>query len=213
MFNLKSILKLILLIPTFNLLAQFPAPTDFSYQLDYIELNQWGVCLGQTVYGPSFCSHFRWKMPDTSLTGATLEYYEIYNVFEQDTNLIHNLSDTTFTTTVPYEGDLFVVAVYSNPQGKSEPSNIINNPGIPINIYEAQLIPEITIKHISETELLQIESIKRIVNIKILSINGQILYNEGNINHFIYIGNLKPGLYIIEFIDDDSHILREKFIK
>jgi len=213
MTRMKRIILLIILVLSFNLYGQFPSPNDFCYKLDYIELDQWGVCNGQTVYGPSYCSHFVWRILDTSSTEAFLEYFEIYNIFNGDTTLIHSLSDTTYTTTTPYEGDLYVIAVYSNPSGKSEPSNIINNPGIPIGIKETDYIPEITIKYNLQTEFLEIESNKSLADIKIFNSKGQIIYNEENINTCIFIGNLKPGIYIIEIIDNVNHIYRDKIIK
>ena len=207
------IILLLFILSYNNLYAQFPSPSDFSYHLEYFGLDEWGVCNGQPVNGPSYCSHFIWRMPDTSITEASLEYFEIYNIYNSDTNWIHSLSDTSYTTTTPYEGDLYVIAVYSNPSGKSKPSNIINNPGIPIGIKETGYITEIIINYNLETEFIEIESKKSLTNIKIFDLKGQIIYNEENIITCIFIGNLKPGIYIIEITDNVNHIYRDKIIK
>jgi hypothetical protein len=210
---MKRVVQFILLIQSLNVCAQFPEPRDFNYILNYIELDQWGVCDGQTVYGPSYCSYFTWNYPDTSSTEALLEHFEIYNIFSGDTNLIHSLSDTTYTTTTPYEGDLYVIAAYTNPVGNSAPSNIVNNPGIPIGIEQTVLNPEINIKYNTENELLKIESNNHLNNIKILNSKGQIIYNEENTGNTVFIGNLKSGIYVVEIIYDTDRIYREKIIK
>jgi hypothetical protein len=207
-----SLIQLLFIIPGFHLFAQFPAPTDFSYKLDYIELDQWGECLGEIVYGPSYCSHFKWKLPDTTSTEAVLEYFDIYNVIKQDTFLIHSLSDTTYTTSTPYEGDLFVIALYSNPQGKSEPSNIVNNPGIPIRIEETVIIPEIHIGYNSTGEFLSIVSNEDVISIRLLDVKGQIIYNEENASSNVYIGNFAPGIYFVEIMKNNNYIYLKKII-
>jgi hypothetical protein len=154
MISLKRVLQLILLIQSLNICAQFPAPNNFIYTLNYIEVDQWGVCDEQSVYGPSYCSYFTWNYPDTASTEAILEHFEIYDILMGDTILVHSLSDTNFTTTTPYEGYLYVVAEYSNPVGESAPSNIVYIPGIPIGIKKTVLIPEIDLKYNTENDIL-----------------------------------------------------------
>ena len=195
-----------------NLYGQFPSPTNFNYHCEYIEWDQWGVCNDQTVFGPSFCSHFYWSAPDTSLTDAIFEYYKIYNVFNNDTNLIQSLSDTSFTTTTPYEGKLFVMAVYANPAGKSERSNIVTCDGIPISTKEKDYKPEKTIYYNPETQRLRIESARTLKHIRIVNSSGQIIYNGKSIMPGIYIGNLKQGIYIIEITDQFNNTCSDKII-
>jgi hypothetical protein len=213
MINLKRVLQLILLIQSLNICAQFPAPNNFIYTLNYIELDQWGVCDEQTVYGPSYCSYFIWNYPDTFSTEAILEHFEIYNILNCDTILVHSLSDTTFITTTPYEGYLYVIAAYSNPLGKSAPSNIVYIPGIPIGIQQTVIIPDIDLKYNSENDILIIESEKKINNIKILNIEGQTVFNNWNTAKHINIRNLKPGIYIVEIIYDINQLYQKKIIK
>ena len=201
------------MIQTVCLSGQFPPPGNFSYQLNYIEMDQWGVCNGETVYGPSYCSYFKWDFPDTSLTEATLEYFEIYNVFNGDTCLIHSLPDTFYITTTPYEGDVYVIAVYSNPTGKSEPSNVVTVDEIPVSTDDTDNIPGIILHYDPETEFLQIGSVRSLKHIRIIDSNGQITHNEKNITSGVYVGNLIPGIYIIEITDQINTLYREKIIK
>lgn len=206
-------IQAILLILSLNLYSQFPSPKNFDYRLTYIELDQWGVCDGETVYGPSYCSSFSWQLPDTSLTEAQLESFELFDIVSNDTIFIHSLTDTVYITTTPYEGDLFVIAVYSNPSGRSEPSNIVNNPGIPIGIDETDFESDISLIQYPEKDFLLINTNTEIKLVRIINLNGQPVYEERNENFQIYIGNLKSGIYIIELMDLNNHFLRKKFTK
>ena len=79
----------ILISISIKCLAQFPAPTNFHFSYYYILLGEWGVCCGQSVNGPGYCSYFNWSVPDTASTEATLEYYKIYF-----NNNLYNTVDT-----------------------------------------------------------------------------------------------------------------------
>lgn len=196
-----------------SLYSQFPPPQNFNYQLDYFEMDEWGECNEQPVMGPSYCSHFDWELPDTSLTEAVLESYELYNVVDTDTNLIHSLSDTIYITTTPYAGDLFVLALYSNPSGKSEPSNIVNNPGIPIDLNDNEFETDIELTQDMGENFLIIRANTDLKRIRIINLSGQVVFDERNSNMQIYIGDLKSGVYIIEVEDNNSNYLRKKVLK
>ena len=202
-----------ILILSVNVFAQFPPPQNFNYQLNYIEMDKWGECDGQFMAGPAFCSRYQWSFPDTALTASVLASFEIYNVFQNDTLFIHALSDTIYENTIPYEGDLFVVAVYSIPEGKSGPSNIVNNPGIPIPVNEPNFKSDIRIRQFSENNWLEIVSNTKIICLKITDITGHQVCNEKNLTLPIYIGHLKPGIYIIEVSAGLNQSVKKKFIK
>lgn len=210
---MQRFLRLIPLMLSITVFAQFPPPQNFNYQLEYFEIDQWGECNGQFLAGPSYCSNFRWSLPDTSLTEALLTSYEIYNILKEDTLLIHALSDTLYITTTPYEGDLFAVAVYSDPSGKSGPSNMVNNPGIPISISETNVDPDFNIKQFPGENWLTIEAYTTISRIKIFDLNGHLINDKRNVNLPLYIGHLKPGVYIIEIRNSHNKSARTKFIK
>lgn len=123
------------------------------------------------------------------------------------------ISNTEWILLENIREDYHVIAIYSNPQGKSEPSNIVNNPGIPIQIEEPVIIPEINISYNPANEFLRIESNEGVIGIKLLNVKGQIIYKEDNISPDLYIGNLAPGIYFVEIIGNNKHICREKIIK
>jgi hypothetical protein len=142
--SIKAMIKVLsinlLLLISLNAFAQFPVPTDFQFNYTYIMIEQSGFCEGQVVGGPTYCSTFSWNAPDTAGLTTQLEFYRIYYqmYFMQDSTpiIIAEVNETFHNMEIGILGKIWVTAVYSNPDGESEPSNIIINDDLPISIEE-----------------------------------------------------------------------------
>jgi len=175
-------------------------------------MDEWGVCNGIAVTGPAYCSIFSWSPPGSLQTDATPGHYEIYNDFNGEIRLIHSLPDTSYVTSTPYEGWLYVVAVYSNPDGVSDTSNSIFVEGIPIGIKENRALTEISITYSSETGLLKVVTDENISSYKIINSSG-IVMGTGKINHSpVNPGDLQPGIYFVEILRDHHRLAVGKII-
>lgn len=62
---MKKYLIIILVALPFMTFAQYPAPTNFEYTLEYFEIGEWGGCGDEYIEGPGYCSFFIWNVPDT----------------------------------------------------------------------------------------------------------------------------------------------------
>lgn len=210
---MKNLIACIAALLCLTAKAQFPAPSNFIYEMDYIELGEDGWCDGVAVNGPSHCSSFTWNMPDTSNTNATLNNFEIYNITDGVTTLIHSLTDTNYTVGEAYADTLYVIAIYSNPEGQSEPSNFEFSEGIPVGIDNVSLQESSyklrfnqtskTLETISDTPLKQID---------IYNLDGKLVYSDKGKMRTINLNNLSSGLYIFFAKDEDNRIYNRKLL-
>jgi len=157
----------------------FPQPTNFQFSYTYISTGGlgWGVCSDTVIYGPAYCSSFIWNTPDTSLTTASLAYYNlyIYDAFLLDTLLITSTTDTSFEISQGFIGEMWVTAIYTGPSGESVPSNTVVNDDLPISIEEELLKANINVFYNSNIKQLVIENAEKIENYKLFDINGKII--------------------------------------
>lgn len=195
--------------------AQFPAPTSFQFSYDYIMIGEWGDCDGQAIYGPTYCSHFNWITPDTTITSANLEYYNIYyfEYYSNDTSIIASLTDTFYDVELGVVGEVWVTAVYSNPDGESDSSNVVINPDLPISIDEIDLKEEIEIYYNARLKQLVINNRDKIKTITIYNIQGCRLMTKNVIRNSLNLGNFSAGVYIVEIITKDNVAIRNKIVK
>jgi len=191
-----------------NLYSQFPAPISFQFSYDYIMLDEWGFCAGESINGPEYCSYFSWTPPDTSSTDATLNYYLIYH----DYNPVVSVTDTFYTTTGGFIGELWVTAVYTNPDGESEFSNIVVNNNLPISIEEAELDEKPKIIYNKKNNQLLIDNINNIKLLRIYDIKGIEIYSKICISSTFNMVNLNNGLYIIEIVNNNNRVQRQKIL-
>lgn len=193
--------------------AQFPAPAGFNYTLTYYSFEQWGVCNGRPVVGPCYCSYFYWRMPDTLLTESTLDHFEIFNNFDGKTSMIISLEDTSMTSSDAYEGYLYVVAVYTNPDGRSEPSDSTFIPGIPIGTENLKAQDNFTIRYYSPSGLLHIASAEPVKSVRIINSLGQIVMSDNIVHSQIYIGGFSRGIYFVELTCSNKKTYSTKIFK
>lgn len=204
----KNVLLLLILLTNFlSLSAQFPAPQNLNLSIDYIEIDQWGECNGQTVNGPAYCSHFSWNFPD-SVSDTLFDYFVIYNFFHLETTKIATTKDTSYVTPNAYIGNLWVTAVYSEPDGESEPSNIVNINELPINIKKIYSDLQSLLHYEPTSKTLTVDFVKNIQFIKIYQLNGQCVLNSTkSINN---LGSFLPGIYFVVVTDNNNVIRGEK---
>ncbi len=108
--------------------AQFPAPTSFQISINYIHIDEVSFCNNQLVYGPNYCNQYSWQTPDTSITSAILTGYRVY----KDGQLFLLTTANGEDTLGIYLGSFHVTAIYENPPGESEASNVIIVDDLPI---------------------------------------------------------------------------------
>lgn len=195
--------------------AQYPEPTNFTFDYDYIMLNEWGVCGGNTVCGPCYCSHFRWSSPDTSETTASFEYYQVYysDLYSQNSTIIGTSTDTFLNLIFGVLGDVWVTAVYSNPDGESSPSNKITNADLPIAVAESKVNNDFSAFYDDKTESVVLGNYQAPLEIRIYNSNGRMVKKQNINNKYINLQGLSPGLYIIKAMDNNHISFHQKILK
>ena len=215
---MKSHFVLFGLILSLTISAQFPEPRNFAFAYSYIMIGQSEVCgpetngPGDLIYGPAYCTHFEWNRPDTAPTSAHLESYKIYyQSLQNKTTVLATTTDTSYYMAIGIMGKVWVTAVYSNPAGESLISNIQENGDLPIAIKELNLSAE-GITYDRENQTIILNNIDKPQVIKIIDATGKVI-KKVNDSKLISVNNLIPGLYFIEYKDENSKVLRFKFIR
>ena len=195
-------LAVLLFFVSTGLMAQFPAPVNFQFGYDYIELDDWGVCNGKGIRGPSYCSSFSWETPDMSTTTANLTKYKIYYKSEYNEKVVIDSTTINFSTKeIGIVGSIWVTAVYSNPTGESLASNVISNASLPVHVRETKEPNKLQLRVDNAMKRIIINSDLIIQQVSILSLDGRVIYKQRSSADTIGTDNLPAGLYIIK-IDD-----------
>lgn len=212
---MKTLIGILFVISSISVFGQFPEPTNFNFSYEYIMIDESGYCAGQWVYGPTYCSHFTWTAPDTNSTNSTFEYYDLYyySYGTQDTNILTTTTDLFFDMEIGIMGEIWVTAVYSNPDGESLPSNIIINEDLPISVNENHLQNELNIFYDNKNQEIKITNGESVSQIKIYNCQGELINSNKSNRTKINIENFSTGLYIIEIINNDQNFIRQKIIK
>jgi hypothetical protein len=196
------------------------APRFFKYNLVYTEIGEWSVCCGKGVSGPNYCTTFSWTPPDTSGIPEKLQYYKIHNINNFNGNItIDSTMDTTFCINAGYEGELFATAVYSNPYLESEPSNIIIQGGLPIQIKENDIINKDYIIYPNPNDgnfTLEFPNPENNqVQIIITDITGKIIIETTSTQEqYNYTGNeLQSGIYLVTVKGDNGFNVSKMVVK
>jgi len=200
-------IAIVLLILCFQLsYSQFPSPTNFVFSSDYLPMGETGVCAGEAINGPAYCDSYIWEEPNLGGTTATLEYYNVYNS-DPDYN---NVVIITSTTNIHYEvnggllGHAWITAVYSNPEGESEPSNIQTNDDLPLSISELNKNKEAIIYYNQIAQKITLLNDVEIKQLKIFDINGRCVktYTKQNLEFDVF--GLSHGIYYIKILTDKN---------
>lgn len=189
-------LSFLMLLPL-AAVAQFPAPSNFGISINYILTDQWDYCENEIVFGPTYCIIFSWNTPDTSGVSAILAGYRLY---KEDT-IFHTLSDTILEVTGPQIGKFYVTALYENPPGESDSSNIVIIDDLPIATKETQTEGKIEIGFdISQQQLI----VKGYANAKTLSVFNlqgvRVLHTE-KVPERLNLEGLPSGAYLAVVLD------------
>jgi len=204
---------ILLLLISLSAFAQFPAPTNFSLQGQYIELGQSSFCLGShPVTGPSNCSSYSWEAP-TETTTATLDHYNVYSKYESVVKLSFSETSTSHWSQAAPLGDFWVTAVYTNPTGESLPSNVaIGWTALPTENKLIKSTTENIIFNYSE-QTLKIRTDKTMLKLNLINSNGRVVKCIQNNSKSISISELPKGFYIVEVYCENADILRQKIVK
>jgi len=201
--------------------AQFPAPRSFTMRMEYILIGDLGHCCERTVAGPTYCTTFMWEAPDLSETETQLMGYNIYQYYNPSW-IYYDGMEIPFSegvifaqTTEPYLqmeigsiGAMWVTAVYSNPEGESELSNIVVNDALPISVKEIKA-QNVFLTYNKQKGGIEIECVENITSFSIFCLNGiKILLPE--ISDFIDTKNLEKGVYIIKITTKDGGVVSDK---
>lgn len=177
--------------------AQFPAPANFGISVNYILTDQWSFCENEIVFGPNYCIIFSWNTPDTSAISAVLAGYRIY---KEDT-IFHTLSDTILQVTGPQLGKFYVTALYENPPGESDSSNILIIDDLPIATKETQTEGKIEIGFDISQQQLIVKGYANAKNLSVFNLQGvRVLYTE-KVPERLSLEGLPPGAYLAVVLD------------
>ena len=193
---------------------EFPAPSNFTVEYDYILLDDWsGGCGDVTVAGPAYITYFNWDEPDLSSTDAILEFYTIYykDYMGEDATFITR--DNYYCVEQGFMGDMHVKATYSNPDGESEASNIATIYGLPTGINSNELSQDIELIFDKEAGILKVDNnTKPVKNILLYDLNGRKILDNQNSNNYITTNKLTIGTYIVSVVFQDGRLQNVKFV-
>ncbi|MCL2073545.1 MAG: T9SS type A sorting domain-containing protein [Marinilabiliaceae bacterium] len=201
---------------------QFPAPQNFEMTYTYYKWDEWGMCAGDVVYGPTYCSTFQWEVPYLTETSAQLTGYNLYyyytDVYYEGMEIpIDNVVLVAHTTNnylqmeVGIIGLLWVTAVYTEPEGESVHSNYEFNDDLPISIDKSE-IPSYSIVYNQQERAVEIFGIENIKSIAIYGLDGILLNSIDDCNNIIEMKNISQGVYIIKITTETGNIISDKIV-
>ena len=176
-----------------GLYGQFPAPCFFQFSYDYIPIDELGECNDSSLYGPAYCSHFSWCPPDTSQTDAKLDCYRIY----QDGFPLVSLVDTCYHTVGGFIGKLYVTAIYKDPYGESDSSNVVSNYDLPISYGAGVSHENFRMRFSRQNGLLIPNDVQGTYSLIIYDILGRELLCTPSVKGPVDVSRFAPGMYLI----------------
>ena len=108
---------------------------------------------------------------------------------------------------------MWVTAIYSNPSGESEPSNVVVNEDLPISVGENDLQNELSIFYDVNNQKVFIKNGEDNYKINIFNTQGKLILSQNRTKDGISIDYLQKGLYIVEILVEDKEVKRMKIIK
>lgn len=175
-------------------MAQFPVPTSFQVNVNYIHLGESDWCDGQVVQGPTYCNLFSWETPDTANTPATLTGYRIY----KNSEFFLATSNTNADTSGGYMHTTFyVTAVYENPAGESEPSNSVYIGDLPVGTDEALYQEPIGIWFDPVQQALRVRGAERVRTLWVYDMQGKLVFSTDAVSRVLRVEDLPAGVYMV----------------
>jgi len=186
----------------------------------YVPIGEGGVCGSEPIFGPSYCTEFRWEAPDLTGTNAQLIGYNVYS-YQSENNcegMEIPLSEGRLIayTTGTYllmefgSGSVWVTAVYSNPDGESEPSNIACNYDLVVSIKEVKT-RDILLTYNKQRNGIEIKGTENVATLRIFCLTGFEIPIQV-VSDFINTQNMKKGVYIVKVTTKDNRIIIKKLI-
>ncbi len=202
----KSLIILFVFLYQTGFSQAFPAPSDFVYTYDYIEMNHQGYCEGEMVDGPYYCSHFEWEEPNFTEITASFDHYNIYmsDLEGNDITVLGTTTETNFEMGIGIIGNVWITAVYIDPDSESEPSNISSNESLPLSIDEQNIDNINYIVYNRESKKILILDHKKVINIKVIDLNGKISKSYYDFNTELDLSELEEGVYVIEYTTNNT---------
>ena len=200
----------------------FPAPHSFDMTYVYFG-NIPGWCDGQPATLSSYCTTLEWEEPDLSETEAQLIGYNLYffytwTYYEGMEIPFSEVEQIAFTTSnylilnQGFIGVLWVTALYSEPEGESEPSNYHFNEDLPISIDKDE-ISSYSIIYNKQQNVVKISGIENINSVTIFSLDGsQINFVTDNDFNRISLKNISKGVYIVKITTALGNIISDRII-
>ncbi len=198
----KAILLYLIILPAL-VFAQFPAPDSFQVSVHYITMDQSDWCAGQLVQGPAYCNLFSWQAPDTANTPATLTEYRIY----KDNEIFLSTSDTDADTAGMYLGSSFyVTAIYEDPAGESEPSNVVVIGDLPMATGAVQGSHQIEIGFDLSRQVLIIQGAEYARALRVYDMQGGLVFSTDAVPAVLRVEGLRTGIYGVIVQDRQGRI-------
>jgi len=204
--------------------AQFPAPHSFKMSYRYFQLDGPGdICCGKWVFGPTYCTDFWWEAPDLSETDAQLTGYNIYCyptwIYYPGMEIPFSEAEIVTHTTYPYMqmeigiiGVVWVTAVYSDPDGESDPSNIQYNTDLPIAIQKVDQQP-FSLTCNKQKNGIEINGLENITSLRIFRLDGtEIAPGSASDFRFIDTKDLAKGVYVVRITTGEGGVVSEKIV-
>jgi len=205
---------LIVLLFSINAFAQFPPPSNLTYSLQYNN-DMWGVvCDGVNLPEYGYCSTFSWEAADTAYSDSDFLHYSLLMVDlnnVNDTVLLSTTEETLIEMPFGLYGYVCVKAVYSNPEGISEPSNWVYNGDLPIFIKEENAVEDPHLFFNPNMGTLNLDHGEEVKEICVFDINGKQLLKLDHFSGSKKI-NLTSGLYIVELQCVNGRVIKQKIM-
>jgi len=209
----------IVLIPISS--VTFPAPQNFIMDYHYFMIDESGICGGEIVIGATYCTTFWWDAPDVSETDAQLTGYNIYyypfgykldEIPYSEGSIIFQTTNTYVQLEIGIIGYTWVTAIYTEPDGESEPSNYQFNEDLPISVNEVKT-KQYSIFHNKQKNGIEINGIENITLIEVFSLDGiEIISVKNSDFSFINTKNCNKGVYLIKIQTSGGKIITDKII-
>lgn len=173
--------------------AQFPSPNFFQIGIGYIRMDEVGWCSGQLVYGPNYCNQYSWQTPDTSTTSAILTEYRVYKDDQLFLLTTANGGDTLGT----FLGSFYVTALYENPSGESEASNVVVVDDLPIATGEVQDKGKIKIGFNLSQHCLTVDGAMNARTLGIYNLQGSQVFFTDAVPEKLELEGFAAGAYFV----------------
>jgi len=211
---MKTISLAFFLFLTVHVFGQFPAPTNFTYRLAYTNQRPCYNCCSLPENG-TYCSNFLWNAPDTTSIISTLSHYNIYYrpVGTQSSTVIATSTVLSKSFYFGPTGDMWITAVYSNPSGESNPSNICTNLGLPIEVPIVKQTDKIKIQFDNAVQVLRLQSTISLTKLNLINTDGKTIKEFDNPDTELKLTELPRGFYVVEIYTSENEVFRQKIMK